>query len=85
MTRNDGLLLTTVVLGVYAVGLQALLVLGTALWWGPLMARLSTAEGGLAEDLFPPLTRTHWIRVGIVTAYGALSVWMLTQNAWRSS
>ena len=64
------------------VGLQFLLVLGTALWWGPLMARLSTEEGGLAEDIFPLLIRSHWIRVGIVTAYGGLSVWMLAQNAW---
>jgi hypothetical protein len=35
-----------------------------------------------AEDLFLLVIRTHWIRVGIVTAYGALSVWMPAQNAW---
>ena len=61
---------------------QIALVLGTALWWGPLMARLSTAEGGLAEAVFRLMIRTHWIRVGIVTVYGALAVWMLSQNAW---
>lgn len=64
------------------VWLQIALVLGTALWWAPLMARLSTAEGGLSDHLFRLMVRTHWIRVGIVTLYGGLSVWMLTQNAW---
>src|SRR5512138_1072945 len=58
-------------------GLQLALLLGTALWWGPLMARLSTPEGGLVRGLFPLLLRTHWLRVAIVTAYGALAVWML--------
>lgn len=66
----------------FGVGFQAALVLGTALWWGPLMARLSTAEGGLSDDLFRLMVATHWIRVGIVTLYGALSVGMLIQNAW---
>jgi hypothetical protein len=46
------------------------------------MARLGTAEGALDEQRFALLLQTHWIRVGIVTAYGALAIWMLVQNAW---
>jgi len=64
------------------VGLQIALVLGTAIWWGPLMARLTNSNDGLSHELFRLMLRTHWIRVGVVTAYAGLSVWMLIQNAW---
>lgn len=60
-------------------GLQVALLAGTAAWWGPLMARLSTPGGGLVRALFPLLLRTHWLRVAIVTAYGALALWMLVR------
>jgi hypothetical protein len=66
------------------VGLQAALAAGTALWWGPLMARLSTPEGGLARELYLRLMATHWLRVAIVTAYGALALWMMVKDAWLS-
>ena len=64
------------------LALQMALVFGTALWWGPLMARLSTPESGLVQSLYPMLVATHWLRVAIVTAYGSLTVWMLAQSAW---
>jgi hypothetical protein len=63
-------------------GLQLALVLGTALWWGPLMARLEDPSGGLATDRFELLMLTHWLRVAIVTVYGALALWMFAQSAW---
>jgi hypothetical protein len=63
-------------------GLQIALVLGTAIWWGPLMARLEDAQGGLALERFRLLMATHWLRVAIVTAYGALTLWMTAQSAW---
>jgi hypothetical protein len=28
------------------------------------------------------LMATHWLRVAIVTAYGALTLWMIAQSAW---
>ena len=62
--------------------LEVALVLGTALWWGPLMARLEDAGGGLAMERFHLLISTHWIRVAIVTAHGALMLWMMAQSAW---
>jgi hypothetical protein len=62
--------------------LQLSLVVGTALWWGPLMARLESPSGDLATDQFDLLMRTHWLRVAIVTAYGALALWMVAQSAW---
>jgi hypothetical protein len=64
--------------------LQAALLLGTVLWWGPLMARLETPGGGLAPERYQLLIRTHWIRVGIVSAYGILVLWMLAHSAWRA-
>jgi hypothetical protein len=63
-------------------GLQLALVLGTAFWWGPLMARLEDSGGGLATARFELLMLTHWLRVALVTAYGALTVWMVARSAW---
>jgi len=64
--------------------LQAALLLGTVLWWGPVMARLETCSGGLSREHYKLLIRTHWIRVGIVSAYGILGLWMLAESAWRA-
>jgi hypothetical protein len=64
------------------LALQASLVAGTALWWGPLMARLEDDDGGLALERFNLLMATHWLRVAIVTAYGGLTLWMVAQSAW---
>jgi len=64
-------------------GLQAALLLGTALWWGPLMARLETSNGSLDLGRYRLMVDTHWARVAIVTSYGALVLWMLAQGAWR--
>jgi hypothetical protein len=64
--------------------LQGALVLGTALWWGPLMARIKAPSGGLLPARYRLLMTTHWLRVGLVTAYAFLAVWMLAQSAWRS-
>jgi hypothetical protein len=65
-------------------GLQMALLLGTALWWGPLMARLESADGGLLTERFRLLLVTHWLRVAIVTAYGLLTLWMVAQSAWMA-
>ena len=63
--------------------LQAALLLGTAFWWGPMMARLETPSGALSLERYELLMNTHWLRVGIVTAYGLLVLWMLAKSAWR--
>ena len=64
--------------------LQTTLVLGTAVWWGPLMARLEQQGGGLSLERYRLLMTTHWIRVAIVSAYGALVLGMVAQSAWRT-
>lgn len=66
------------------VALQVVLVLGTALWWGPLMARLQTGSGGLSLERYELLMSTHWLRVSIVTAYGLLVLLMLAKSAWKA-
>jgi hypothetical protein len=66
------------------LALQVALILGTAIWWGPLMARLEAPDGGLLMDRYRLLMTTHWLRVAIVSAYAALSLWMLAQSAWRA-
>jgi hypothetical protein len=64
--------------------LQIALVLGTAIWWGPLMARLEAPGGGLLTERYQLMMTSHWLRVGIVTAYALLVLWMLAQSAWRA-
>ena len=64
--------------------LQVALLLGTAVWWGPLMARLEAPGGGLRFERYQLLITTHWLRVGIVSAYALLALWMLAQSAWRA-
>jgi hypothetical protein len=61
-------------------GLQVALVIGTVVWWAPLMARLEGPTGGPDPSRFELLLRTHWLRVGLVTAYSALLAWMLLRN-----
>ena len=66
------------------VALQIALLLGTAIWWGPLMAHLEAPSGGLLRERYQQLMFSHWLRVGIVTAYALLVLWMLAQSAWRA-
>jgi hypothetical protein len=61
-------------------GLEALLLVGTAFWWGPLMARLADPDTGLIQPLYSRLMLTHWVRVALVTAYGLLAFWMLLKS-----
>jgi hypothetical protein len=77
--RAPGVPLWAVWLG---LGLQIALAAGTAAWWGPLMARLEDASGGLLRNRYALLMETHWLRVAIVTAYGLLTLWMLARSAW---
>jgi hypothetical protein len=68
----------------FGVALQITLLLGTALWWGPLMARIEESDGGLSPERYQLLMTTHWLRVGIITAYAILVLWMLARSAWRT-
>jgi hypothetical protein len=61
-------------------GLQIALAAGTAVWWGPLMARLEGPGGGPDPDRLALLLNTHWLRVGLVTAYAMLLAWMLARS-----
>jgi hypothetical protein len=63
------------------LALQGALVLGTALWWGPLMARLEAPDGGLLLERYRLLMTTHWLRVALVTAYAAVALWMQATSA----
>jgi hypothetical protein len=40
-------------------------------------------EGGLARELYPRLMATHRLRVAIVTAHGALTLWKMVKDAWQ--
>jgi hypothetical protein len=61
-------------------GLQLALVVGTALWWAPLMARLEGPTGGPDPARFNLLLNTHWLRVCLITAYSALLASMMLLN-----
>lgn len=60
--------------------LELMLVLGTAVWWGPLMARLAEPETGLILPRYRQLMWSHWIRVALATSYGLLALWMLLKS-----
>jgi hypothetical protein len=76
--RPEGVPVSAIRLGFV---LECLLGLGTALWWGPLMARLADPETGrLILPLYRELLLTHWIRVALVTGYGLLAFWMLLKS-----
>jgi hypothetical protein len=72
--RPEGVPVSAIRIG---FGLECLLGIGTAVWWGPLMARLAASESGLIVPLYRELMLTHWIRVALVTGYGLLAFWML--------
>jgi hypothetical protein len=55
----------------------------TAVWWGPLMARLVTPETGLSLHLYHLLMTTHWVRVALVSAYAGTCCYMLVRSATR--
>jgi hypothetical protein len=65
-----------------ALGLQVASSAATALWFAPLQARMSTPGGGLSAAVFDRLMETHWVRVGLITGYGLLLLWMLARSAW---
>jgi hypothetical protein len=62
------------------LGVQVLLCVLTATWWGPLMGRLATREQGLLLRNYHLMMTTHWLRVAIVTAYGLVALWTLVQS-----
>jgi hypothetical protein len=65
--------------------LEMAIALGTAIWWGPLMARVSTPGTGLIVPLYRQLMLTHWIRVALITAYGLLTFWMFVRTISATS
>lgn len=58
------------------IALQVALYGLTAVWWAPLMAELTQVSGPVYGPMYHKLLITHWLRVGIVTAYGLLALWM---------
>lgn len=65
--------------------LQLAVYIVTGAWFAPLMARLATPDGGLSVPLYNLLMTTHWVRVALFTAYGAVCCYMLASGAQRSA
>ncbi len=55
----------------------------TAIWWGPLMARLEGPNGALLRERYLLLLNSHWLRVTMVSVYALLMLGMLGQSAGR--
>ena len=60
---------------------QLVIVVSTAVWWAPLMARLVTPDAGMSLRDYQLLMSTHWIRLALITAYGMASFYMLIKSA----
>jgi hypothetical protein len=84
--RPDGVSRRT---GRISFALQLLVYVLTGAWFGPLMARLATADAGLSLPLYHLLMTTHWVRLLLFTAYGAVCCYMLVRSAigseWKPS
>ena len=63
------------------MGLQLLLIVLTAIWFGPLMGRLATRQTGLLMHNYTLLIGTHWVRVAIVTGYTLVAFLMVVKSA----
>jgi hypothetical protein len=72
-----------------ALALQVVTAIGTAAWWAPLMARLVSKSGIMLARDYSLLMSTHWIRLALITAYGATYFIMLIKatrvNLWSGS
>lgn len=60
--------------------LQLALVIGMIFWWAPLMRCFEGPTGGPDPTRFKLLLNTHWLRVGLITAYSVLLAWMMLRN-----
>ncbi|RVX41255.1 hypothetical protein EDD27_3751 [Nonomuraea polychroma] len=58
-----------------AFAIEAVMLAATAAYWAPLQVRLSRRRD---PRLLRLLLATHWIRVGLITVFGALLCWMVT-------
>ena len=61
-----------------AVSLQVLTYASTAAWWGRWQGQLTTVrcDDGSLNPFYEHILRTHWLRVALITASGALQVWI---------
>jgi hypothetical protein len=60
--------------------LQIAWVVGTAIWWAPLMMSLGSVRGEFSAIQYGELLTTHWIRVGLLTGYAVLIFWMAAKS-----
>jgi hypothetical protein len=60
--------------------LQIAWVVGTAIWWAPLMMSLGSVRGEFSAIQYGELLTTHWIRVGLLTGYAILIFWMAAKS-----
>ncbi len=65
-----------------ALALQIATYGGTAFWWGPGQAMLHQAKlaDGSLDPYYRQLVTTNWIRVALITAAGALELWMAVKS-----
>ena len=74
VTRRDVWTGFSLQMAIYAV---------TGAWFAPLMARLATPEEGLSLPLYHLMMNTHWVRFGLVMAYGVVCCLLLVRSAVR--
>ncbi|MEV0622688.1 hypothetical protein AB0I81_55885 [Nonomuraea sp. NPDC050404] len=63
-----------------ALAIEVVMLTATVTYWAPLQMRLNQRRD---DRLLRLLLATHWIRVGLVTAFGALLCWMTTLTIGR--
>jgi hypothetical protein len=66
-------------------GLQAAIQLESWLWLRSIEQRIATPAEGLNAIAFQQLISANWVRIGLVTAYALLAVWMIARCLWAST
>jgi len=63
-----------------AFSIQLLSHILTAVYWGPLQAKLSKDTSGNNSPYLEQILKTHWIRTILINAYGLMLLFMTIQS-----
>lgn len=66
----------------FGIGIQVSVQLVLAIWVSPLDRDVAGPTGGLNLSAYQQLMAANWLRIILVTAYAALTYWMLTCSLW---
>jgi hypothetical protein len=67
------------------LAIQIAVQLVAAIWLWPMDRNVATPTGGLNLSAYQELIVGNWLRIVLVTAYAALTYWMLSHSLWTGT